>query len=190
MARASQPRTVVRPVTAESWPDFRRLFEARGGPHYCWCGVYRFVSAHLMDGSEKRAAMQALVQADTPIGVLAYRDGEPIGWCSIAPRESYVKLRRSRTMPRVTDEDTPTWTVLCFFVARPARGSGVNRALLAGAVDYARARGARVIEGYPFDTAGISSRHRGHSSVFAAAGFARDGRRWSLALPARVKRKA
>jgi GNAT superfamily N-acetyltransferase len=181
---------VVLPVTAAGWDDFARLFEARGSPHYCWCSPYRFADAHEMDGGQKRAAMRRLVDGGTPVGVLAYdrRGGTPIGWCSIAPRESYVKLRRSRTMPRKTDEATPTWTVLCFFVTRPLRGGGVARALLAGAVKYARARGARVIEGYPHDSAGISATHRGHSSLFAAAGFRADGARWVLQTRPRARR--
>src|SRR5262245_49606402 len=114
------PRLTVRPVTTETWPDFVRLFEARGSPHYCWRPPYRFKDAHLLAGAEKKAGMHALVTGQTPIGVLAYAGGEPVGWCSIAPRESYVKLARSRTMPRVSE--APTWTVLCFFVPRPWRG--------------------------------------------------------------------
>jgi len=85
-------------------------------------------------------------------------------------------------MPRVTRPDEPTWTVMCFFVPRDHRGEGVTRALVEGAIEYARAEGAAVLEAYPFDTAGISSTHRGHSSVFAAAGFTRDGLRWSRRL--------
>jgi GNAT superfamily N-acetyltransferase len=173
-------RLVVRPVTAASWADFVQLFEAKGSPHYCWCAPYRFADAHLLDNPAKKAAMHGLVEQGVPIGVLAYAGAAPVGWCSVAPRESYIKLRRSRTMPRVTDETTPTWVVLCFFVVRSTRGAGVTRALLRGAVKYARAAGAKVIEGYPHDTAGISSTHRGHSSVFAAAGFRQDGTRWVL----------
>lgn len=172
----------VRPVTLDTWEDFVRLFESRGSPHYCWCTPYRFRDAHEMDSGDKKARMRELVAKGTPIGVLAYDGGEPVGWCSVAPRESYVKLERSRTMPRVTPIEAPTWTILCFFVKRSHRGQGVTRALLRGAVEYARSRGAQIVEGYPFDTAGVSSTHRGHSSVFEAARFRQDGRRWSLAI--------
>jgi GNAT superfamily N-acetyltransferase len=167
----------VRPVTRENWKDFARLFEAKGSPHYCWCTPYRLDSGDRTN-VEKKAHMQRLVGEGTPIGVLAYDGDEPVGWCSIAPRETYVRLERSRTMPRVTPPATSTWTILCFFVTRDRRGQGVKHALLEGAVAYAKERGARVIEGYPFDTAGISSTHRGHSLVFAAAGFEREGKRW------------
>jgi CubicO group peptidase (beta-lactamase class C family)/GNAT superfamily N-acetyltransferase len=165
----------IRPVTAKNWDDFAGLFEARGGPHYCWCSIHRFPVGHRRSNAEKKRGIHRLVKNAIPIGVLAYAGDVPVGWCSIAPRETYAKLERSRTMPRVTAAETPTWTVLCFFVPRPHRGGGVAHALLQGAIAYARAQGARVVEGYPFDSAGISSTHRGHSNVFKDAGFAATG---------------
>lgn len=170
----------VLPVSADNWKDFAALFEARGAPHYCWCTPYRFRDTPDMSKLDKRQAMHRMVQGGTPIGVLAYDGDTPVGWCSVAPRESYLKLERSRSMPRVSDE--PTWTVLCFFVQRSHRGAGAARALLAGALDAARQHGARVVEGYPYDTAGISSTHRGTSRLFRALGFERKGARWSFAL--------
>jgi GNAT superfamily N-acetyltransferase len=169
-------------VTRGNWNDFVALFEARGGPHFCWCSVYRFPGREKMGDDEKKRRMRRLVTGSVPIGVLAYDGDVPIGWCSIAPRETYATLERSRTLPRVTPPEISTWTVLCFFVPRPHRGRGVMRALLRGAVEAAREGGADVIEGYPFDSAGITSTHRGHSSIFKAAGFRRDGRRWFLDL--------
>jgi GNAT superfamily N-acetyltransferase len=168
----------VRPVTAETWDDFARLFEAKGSPHYCWCTPFRVRGNPDLTSAERKAVTRRLVDAATPIGVLAYAGGEPVGWCSIAPRETYVRLESSRTMPRVTPPATATWTILCFFIARSRRGQGIPRALLDGAVRYAQKHGARVVEGYPFDSAGVSSTHRGHSSAFAAAGFRQDGKRW------------
>lgn len=174
----------VRPVTRETWGDFVRLFEARGGPHYCWCAPYRFRDAQHLTSAQKKVRMEELVTAGTPIGVLAYDGGAPVGWCSIGPRETYVKLERSKVMPRKTPPETATWTVLCFYVARSHRGTGVARSLLRGAVAYARAQGAKVVEGYPSDTSGLSSRHHGHSSVFKPLRFRQDegDRRWALSL--------
>ena len=122
--------------------------------------------------------MLKLVDAGTPIGVLAYKGTEPVGWCSVAPRETYVRLERSRSMPRMTSSETPTWTVLCFFVARPYRHQDIASALLEGAVAYAQEQGAEIVEGYPFDTAGITSTHRGHSRMFKALGFQHEGKCW------------
>lgn len=179
------PKLRVRPVTRDNWHDFERLFEARGSPHYCWCTPYRTAGNEHLSSAGRKSCMRKLVEAETPVGVLAYDGDEPIGWCSVAPRETYVKLARSRTMPRKTSAETPTWAVLCFFVVRARRKQHVARTLLAGAIDYARSAGARVVEGYPFDTAGVSATHHGHSSLFEALRFQRDeeDRRWALRLP-------
>jgi GNAT superfamily N-acetyltransferase len=170
----------TRPVTEANWADFVALFEARGGPHYCWCSVYRLPSRTSLTPDQKKRAMKASVRRSVPIGILAYAAEQPVGWCSIAPRESYAGLERSRKMPRVTSPETSTWTVLCFFVPRAYRHRGVASALLSGAIQYARTSGARVVEAYPFDTAGNTSTHRGHSSLFRAHGFRRDRQRWWL----------
>lgn len=182
VAERSTPRATashrlrVLPVTAERWADFEALFTAKGSPHYCWCAPYRFRDAAELSKAAKRQRMQRLVESGVPIGVIAYAGRHAVGWCSVAPRETYVKLERSRTMPRVSP--APTWTVLCFFVARAQRGQRLTSALLRGAVRYARAGGALEVEGYPHDTAGISSTHRGRSAAFAAAGFEQQGTRW------------
>jgi GNAT superfamily N-acetyltransferase len=165
-------------VTAESWERLARLFEAKGGPHYCWCTAYRVRNASELSGAQKKTCLRGLVDSGVPIGVIACVGDEAVGWCSVAPRETYVRLERSRTMPRVTPAATPTWTIVCFFVARQHRNQRVARALLEGAVAYARRQGAEVVEGYPFDAAGVSATHRGPSRLFESARFRSDGARW------------
>lgn len=171
-------RLTTRPVTKANVADFEALFSSKGCPGYCWCAPYRFKDAHTMDRDAKRDAMLETVSAGTPIGILAYRGGTPIAWCSIAPRQTYAKLERSRTMPDAGEPDT--WTILCLFIQRPERGTGVAAALVDGALRHAFTAGAAVVEAYPRDTAGITSTHYGHSALFAAAGFRREGatRRW------------
>ncbi len=169
----------VRPVTKDNWQDFVRLFAAKGAPHYCWCTSYRLPASRDLSNAQKKSAMSELVDNGTPVGVLAYDGDEPIGWCSVAPRETYGRLARSKTMPRETPPETPTWTILCFFVTRSHRERGITRALIDGAVAYAKEQGAELVEGYPFDTAGISSTHRGHSRAFEAARFEQEGSRWA-----------
>ena len=177
------PRKVsVRPVTSDNWEDLVRLFETKGSPHYCWCMTYRASAARNLSNSAKKNQLEAHVEDGTPVGVLAYDAEEPIGWCSVAPRETYIRLEKSRTMPRVTPPAISTWTILCFFVSRPHRGQGVANALLEGALAYASKRGAKVVEAYPFDTAGVSSTHRGHSRIFKTAGFEQEGKRWTRSV--------
>jgi GNAT superfamily N-acetyltransferase len=121
-----------------------------------------------LDSAKRRRALQSLVEAGTPTGILAYLDGEPAGWCSIAPRETYARLERSTTLKRIDDQ--PVWSVVCFFVKRGARGQGLSLKLLRAAVAYAISQGAVIVEGYPVEP-DQSYRFMGSPSIFKAAGF-------------------
>jgi GNAT superfamily N-acetyltransferase len=98
-------------------------------------------------GEPNRRAFQRIVRAGPPPGILAYADGEPVGWCAVGPREWTPKLDRSRTLQRI--DDRPVWSVTCFYVARGWRQRGMSVRLLEAAVVYARNAGATLVEGYP-----------------------------------------
>jgi GNAT superfamily N-acetyltransferase len=105
-------------------------------------------------------------------GLIAYRDGRPVGWISIGPREEYPRLANSPIMKPV--DDRPVWSVVCFFVDARERGQGVSRALLRAAIRYARAQGARLLEAYPVDKPGRSdplSMWFGAKRMYDALGF-------------------
>src|SRR5262249_21756245 len=115
------------------------------------------------------AALENLVRQDTPVGVLAYRDGEPVGWCSIAPRETYAALERFKALPRL--DARPVWSVVCFFVDRRTRREGVTLGLLKAAVEYARACGAEIVEAYPVEPGPRLYTYMGSPATFRKAGF-------------------
>ena len=96
--------------------------------------------------------MQALVEQGTVPGLIGYEEGVPVAWVSLGPREEYPKLRRSPIMKQV--DERPVWSIVCFFVDPAARGRGLAERMLRAAVDYARSRGARLLEAYPVDAAG------------------------------------
>jgi GNAT superfamily N-acetyltransferase len=121
-----------------------------------------------------RGALRALVEDDPAPGVVAIEEGRVVGWCSVGPRADYERLEHSRTIPRF--DDNPSWAIVCFVVGRTARGRGVARALLDGAVSYAAARGARAIEAFPAappegDRIPTSSAYTGTLGMFVDAGF-------------------
>jgi GNAT superfamily N-acetyltransferase len=104
-----------------------------------------------------------------PIGVLGYVAGEPMGWCSVAPRETYAALERFRALPRV--DDTRVWSVVCFFVDGRVRGRGFPTGLLAAAVEYACSRGAAAVEGYPVEPGPRLYTYMGSPALFEGLGF-------------------
>ncbi|MCI0748664.1 MAG: GNAT family N-acetyltransferase [Verrucomicrobia subdivision 3 bacterium] len=74
----------------------------------------------------------------------------------------------------------PSLPVICFVVPSEYRGQGVARALLAGAVAYARSRGAKLIEAYPVDKPTRSHDDFmwfGAKSMYDKAGFSEVARR-------------
>jgi GNAT superfamily N-acetyltransferase len=143
---------IVHPLTPDRWPDLEALFGPRGATGGCWCMYWRLTRPQFdyQKGDANRAAFQDIVaEASIPPGLLAYRDGVPIGWCAIAPRADYSALERSRILKPVDDE--PVWSITCFFVARAARRQGVMLALIEAAIAFATTHGASIIEAYPID---------------------------------------
>jgi len=102
----------------------------------------------LEHGEPKKRAMNAIVRAGPEPGLLAYADGTCIGWVSVAPREEHGALLRSPQY-RPRDDEAGIWSIVCFTVDRPARGTGVTEALLDAAVEHAFTRGASAVEAYP-----------------------------------------
>jgi GNAT superfamily N-acetyltransferase len=138
----------------------------------CWCMAYR---DSRVPNLERPAFMENLCRSEPGPGVLVYVDGTVAGWCSIAPREQYRRLLRSRTIPLVNEGDV--WVAVCFVVRPGFRGHGLMHSLLAGAVAHADARGAEVVEGYPVETGGgrvdVISGYVGTVELFEGAGFTR-----------------
>jgi GNAT superfamily N-acetyltransferase len=159
------------PVTPERLPGLARFLESHGRFRYCACMRWRMPSS-LFSRSTKEGrvdALEQLVQQGTPIGVLAYLDQEPVGWCSVAPRECYAGLERYRALPRI--DERPVWSVVCFFVSARIRRRGATLGLLKAAVDYAAAQGAEIIEGYPVEPGARLYTYMGSPETFRAAGF-------------------
>lgn len=166
-------------LTPERWPDLEAVFGARGCSiaRSCWCMAYRVSGDRKPPPGKRRseinrAALKALVDAKKPPGLFAYRDGVPVGWVSLGPREEFAKLQRSPVMKPV--DDRPVWSIICFVVPPVHRKQGVAHALLRGAIAYARAQGATLLEAYPVDRRGSLGDETlwfGPKSMYDRAGF-------------------
>lgn len=166
------PRFSTRQVTTANWTDFEALFEGKGAPNYCWCMAWRPMEERSSaDNAARKQALHERVRTGLPIGLLGYLDDEPVGWCSLAPRESYLRLS-----PSQDDGEAGVWSIVCFFVRRDHRKAGLSRALLDAAIALAGSRGARAIEAYPVDPNSPSYRFMGFVALFEGRGFAAAGR--------------
>ena len=191
---ATRKSLEIHPLDAKRWRDLETLFNGPGGAQVrgCWCMCYRRSGrTEVPPGTSRRehnkCSLKSLVGRRIAPGLIGYRDGKPIGWVSFGPREDFKKLARSTVMKAV--DDKPVWSVICFYTAKEARGEHVAL-VLQGAIAYARAHGARLMEAYPVDKRGRDrddSMWFGAKSMYDRAGFTEVARR----KPARpVVRKA
>jgi GNAT superfamily N-acetyltransferase len=186
-------------TAAAEWPDVEQLFGVRGEPSRCWCRFFALTGPDFAATSpaDRKALLKDRFNGHTPApGVLASRDGTPVGWCAVEPRQCYPRILRSQVLkaagPGTAGPAIPgpgageaaaefpaaagVWSVSCFVVSPGHRRSGVAAALLGAAVEHARAHGATVVEAYPVDAAkrpkaGAPDLYHGTLGLFRAAGF-------------------
>lgn len=169
----------VLPVTADRWSDLVELFGENGAYDGCWCLWPRVTSREYSAarGSGNRERLCELVDEGREPGLLAYDDGAPVGWVSAGPRPDFGRILRSPLFRPDDPTDASTWSVVCFYVPRRARRTGLMDVLLEGAVARASEVGASSIEGYPIvpDDRPAAELFVGVPAVFERAGFTEVG---------------
>lgn len=168
----------VRPAT---WDGFTTVMGEKGGCGGCWCMLWRLSHKEWQAGlhAPNRAAMEALFATGRAPGLIGWVGDMPVAWIQVDERSAFKRLAGSRVLKPV--DDTPVWSVACFFIHRNFRRQGVSVPLLEAACDFARAHGATVIEGYPIDTPKsrypVTYAWTGFLGTFRAAGFTEVARR-------------
>lgn len=100
-------------------------------------------------GEKNKLALKKIVQSGEVPGLLAYADGQTVGWCALAHRETYPALKNSRILQPIDNQQV--WSIACLFVARNYRRKGVSVRLIAAAVEHVARNGGRIVEAYPQD---------------------------------------
>jgi GNAT superfamily N-acetyltransferase len=139
------------PLTLNRWKDLEKLFGERGACGGCWCMWWRLSRSEFEQGKGKKnkVALKRIVKSGEVPGILAYAEGKPIAWCSIGPREAFPRLEKARALKRI--DDKPIWSVVCLFIDKGSRKKGVSGGILKAAVEYAKKKGAKIVEGYPIE---------------------------------------
>lgn len=166
------------PLTARRMDDLGQVLRGTWG-NGCWCMHPRLNERLLRElpgpggaNERRRVAMTALARKRRAPGLLAYADGQPVGWIAVAPRPELVRVEASRVTPRVDDVDV--WVIPCITVKKGSRGQGIATAMIEAAVEHAGRHGAPAVEAYP--RAGDVRVHDdfayiGTEALFARAGF-------------------
>jgi GNAT superfamily N-acetyltransferase len=180
----------VVPANEASCEDLQTVFGTRGQASTCQCQRYKLRPREPFRSFPVEERAQRLreqtdcghPESNATSGLVAYLEGEPVGWCAVEPRTAYTGLVRNNRVPwegRSEDKaDDSVWAVTCLFTRAGFRKRGISRALARAAVKFARERGARAIEGYAMTAknAILEELHVGTEGVFAGAGFTRVSR--------------
>jgi GNAT superfamily N-acetyltransferase len=176
----------IMPANEASWEDLQAIFGMRGYTARCQCQMFKLGHYGWTPATREDRAFQLRRQtdcghpeSDTTSGLVAYLDGEPVGWCAVEPRTAYPRLPPLRTVLAARGEDPAddsVWAVTCFATRAGYRRRGIARVLASAAVDFARERGARALEAYPMIThpgqeITWGEVHVGSRSIFADAGL-------------------
>ena len=139
------------PLTKDRWPDLETLFGERGACGGCWCMLWRLTRQKFesQKGEGNRQAMQAIVDSGEIPGILGISRGQPVAWCSVAPRDHSPALRRSRILKPL--DELPIWSISCLFVERQYRRKGLSTQMIKAAVDYVKNKGGSIVEAYPVE---------------------------------------
>jgi GNAT superfamily N-acetyltransferase len=179
--------TIV-PANEARCEDLQAVFGTRGAASTCQCQRYKLrpreaFARFPVEERAHRLRQQTECghpESDTTSGLVAYLDGEPVGWCAVEPRPAFIGLVRNNRVPwegRAEDKaDESVWAATCVFTRAGFRRRGIGYALARAAVEFARDRGARALEAYPMLTEPgqditWGELNMGTRGMFAAAGL-------------------
>ncbi len=164
-----------KPLTESTWDDFTLLFGERGASSGCWCMWWRTADKKEFEnnkGNKNKETIRQLVLAGGVPGIIGYDKMKPIGWCSVAPREQFPGLDRTRRLQKIDDQ--PVWSIVCLFVDKTYRRSGVTELLLLSAIEHVKNNDGKIIEAYPADPKGETIAafiNAGFRSTYSRVGF-------------------
>lgn len=167
-----------RPLTLDTWDAYADLIARNGGVWGgCWCMGFHpegVGKGHTAEGN--RAAKLARVAAGTAQAALVFRGEVCLGWCQYGPPAELPRIKHRKAYEAESGAQ-PDWRITCFYVDKAARGQGVSRAALAGALDLIAAAGGGAVESMPEEVTGRkvsgSFLWNANLALFEAAGFQR-----------------
>ncbi len=137
------------PATTDRLAEIEAVFDDCADARNCRCAYWYLPNADYKAGwgEGNRSWFRSLVAEPRPPGILAYHENEPAGWCGVAPRVVFDRLRRSKPFAPV--DDTPVWSINCFIVRKPFRRQGLSRLLLKRCRRICQRKRGRLSRGIP-----------------------------------------
>ncbi|HWS23921.1 MAG TPA: GNAT family N-acetyltransferase [Anaerolineales bacterium] len=140
------------PLTIGNWEKFVDLFGERGACGGCWCTHWKMNPKQFREscGATAYEFQKMTVASGIVPGLLAFENNQAVGWIAVEPRSQYPRMEKARSTKSADNQEV--WSISCFFTRKSHRRRGVSTELLKYTVEYARSKGAKILEGYPTDT--------------------------------------
>ena len=154
-------------LTSYNWKVLEQLFGEKGACGGCWCMLWRLPHQEFEKnkGDGNRKLLKAMAKKNKPLGIIAMDKDMAIGWCSVSPKSSFVRLKKSRLF-KENFEREDVWTVSCLFLIKGYRRRGISSGLIQEAARYAFSLGAKIVEAYP-----LTNSDNSIPDAFAWVGF-------------------
>lgn len=139
-------RLEVRPA---EWTAFNEVMGEKGGCAGCWCMLWRLSRKAWESGAgeSNRDAMKALFQEGRVPGLIGWIENEPVGWIQVDERIAFPRLTNSRILKPI--DDTPVWSIACFFIKKGFRRKGASIPCCALHVILLQKMGQRYLKAIP-----------------------------------------
>lgn len=166
----------IKPLSMQTWDAFEALAAKHNG---VWGGCWDVYFHPLREDRESNPHGQKdykrrLVEEGRAHSALVFEGDAAIGWCQYGRPFEVPRIQKRKDV-EIEGYALPAFRIVCFFVDRDHRRSGVAGVALAGALELIAADGGGVVEGYPHDTQGkktsASFLYSATRSLFERTGF-------------------
>lgn len=157
-----------------NWNDFVSLMQTDSQCAECYCLNHRMAPG-CPTGEGAKREMANLVEKDEVGGLLAYLDGECIGWISVDPMTKMIGHDCQKS------GKANEWAIHCIYVRGGHRGKGLSVELIRAAIAFAKENGAQLVSAFPIPTENREkfpvgeAEFSGRLSTYSRLGFVADG---------------
>lgn len=136
-------------LTKKNWHDLEFLFGEKGACGGCWCMNWRLprIEYQRNKGEKNKQLLHKLVSQNEPLGVIAYYDKIPVGWCSISSKTRLLEQKNSRILKKTAIPSK--WSIVCLYIRPDFRRKHLSSYLIEHASAFAFKKGALMVEAYP-----------------------------------------
>ena len=140
----------------------------------CYCQFYHFKGKRSdwakRTGKQNRDAAKDLIISGQMNGFLAYKDGDPVGWCNVNLKNKYPLLIQDNDINYPYEGKIVS--IVCFLIAPEYRKQGIARNLLQFANEYYKSKEFDFIEAYPRkNVKSDAHNYKGPLSLYESEGF-------------------